>query len=48
MEPLSVIGICTLTLGTLAAALYAARREACHQRALLAEHDDDVLLGSWR
>jgi hypothetical protein len=38
MEPLSAIGICTLTLGTLAAALYVARREACHQRALLADH----------
>jgi hypothetical protein len=34
MDPLSAIGICTLTLGTLAAALYVARREACHHRAL--------------
>jgi hypothetical protein len=42
MDPLSAIGICTLTLGTLTAALYVARREACHQRTMLAEHDDDV------
>jgi hypothetical protein len=41
MDPLSAIGICTLTLGTLTAALYVARREACHQRAILAEHDGD-------
>ena len=32
MEPLSVIGICALTLSTLGGALYMARREACHQR----------------
>jgi len=38
MEPLSVIGICALTLSTLAGALYMARREACHQRTLLVEH----------
>ncbi len=48
MDPLSAIGICTLTLGTLAAALYVARREACHHRALLARHDDEVSPGSWR
>ena len=41
MDPLSAIGICTLTLGTLTAALYVARREAFHQRAILAEHDGD-------